>query len=186
MLASLKPEVTFGGNLTLKIPGWKFMPNYYCAGTESAGMREVDALIKEFGGDTERWCSFPTPPEVPGFNWVKKRSWLRMAGVFFTGLDHLNYTVDGHCSLFNTALPLACWAGCLKVYLLGCNATPVGYANDVERDRGGPKGVFLEDMITAATVAKTQMGIAGVELIDLTQGGNLTIPKDTLANVLEK
>lgn len=76
---------------------------------------------------------------------------------------------------------VACFMGFDEVYLLGCEAEPVGYVWDPTLGRNAED---TDRFIRCASVVEKIMRGHDRRLVDLTPNGKLTIPKASLAEVL--
>ena len=105
----------------------------------------------------------------------------------FTGLgDTFDYVAEGYGVLFDVAVPMACWMGFKRIYLLGCDATREGHAHAAVMIEGQGAGRQRQDTVQrCALAAYEKITEAGRELWDCSIGGTLPIPKIELKKVLK-
>lgn len=192
LLEKLKDEATIGLNLVLKsdLPFAPTMLALCLAEWQWTKGHGLDWLVDQLMGTTHR-----LPPlkfyanEVPsqlmwdaGFQFVAMRDGERMddTGRVEGMGDYLSEVSVGH-SVATAAIQIALWLGFDPIYLLGCDASRDGHAYDqddpaIREDQAG--------FVASAAKCEEVMAVRGRTLIDLTQDGNLTITKGSLAEVL--
>jgi len=182
LLAHLNGEWTFVISSVIHWEGLPFEPSFYMS-QEVVHWAYFNNLLNNMGARCLRFHAdrFMTEVRDP---WVlvpiaRRKS---MEDGYFAGLwGELNEVVGVCGSLSLMVAQLACFMGFRQVYLLGCDATDTGYVWDLEYARD-PKETAR--FIHCASIARRLMAFEGRELIDLTEGGNLVIPRASLKEVL--
>jgi len=181
LVERLGQEKTFIISSVLRWPGLSFIPTYYM-GQEIQFWAYWDELLNQMGGSTVRFHADRFAPSVPP-PWVLCKMGTRdMQDGWFFGLDdRLNDLAGRTGSATLLAAQVAVHMGFRELYLLGCDATNTGYAFDPTAQRiPGDTAQF----ILCSEIAHRLLEPHGVRLTDLTEGGNLTIPKGDLREVL--
>mgnify|MGYP001564543269 FL=1 len=97
--------------------------------------------------------------------------------------EEFPYVSNGR-GVVSMAVQIACWMGFGEIYLLGVDGTSRGHAKGLglgrEDDFRDTQTPFLNCMLKAEEV----MGKAGRKLISLAEGGDLSIPRMKLREVL--
>ena len=106
-------------------------------------------------------------------------------GVVDGGLmDGKPYLSSGGSVVFDCALQVAVWAGCSEIYLLGVDATQQGHVYD---RAGSAIRLHVESrraMIRTAQVWERELDTRGIKVRSLSPGGNLTVPKVDVKEIL--
>jgi len=208
----LANEYTIGVNTIVTYSRLRFRLTYYCiseAGwlTDSKQPFNVHRALKEKGmspsirfychpfsmhnsyagsmfNDGER--SFAE--EMEDWVYVKHHTGFSMANHdAFSGLgESFDYVpgTEGSVALF--AIQLGCWMGFESIYLLGCDANQEGYSEGLSWEPTEPQRRDQSTFIRAAQVAEKAMEKAGRQLINLAPGGNLTIKRGDIREVLKQ
>lgn len=103
----------------------------------------------------------------------------------FGGLaDELPYVAHGG-SVAMFAVQLASWMGFQRIYLIGCDASRQGHAGGLGLGPEDKTRNRQDTFIRSAKAAEELLAKHDRRLIDLTEGGALTVAKDSLKAVLK-
>lgn len=181
LVERLGKEQTFIISSVLRWEGLSFVPSFYL-GQEIQYWAYWDTRLNEMGGATVRFHADRFLPSVPD-PWIlcKVGNHDLAQGWFFGIDDRLNDLAGRTGSAALLAAQVAVYLGFAELYLLGCDATDTGYAfqADAQREPGS-----AAQFILCTEIAHQLLQPHGISLIDLTEGGQLTIPKGCLTDVL--
>lgn len=170
-LARLVRQTTVGVGSLCRCPWWPASPTYYVA-TESRMIAETDKWLSTRDSEPcERWIVDIDAPVSEEWRYVP----MAKHSNHWPVAPNLAPMPDAPCATLKV-LPLLCWLGFSRIYLVGCDTSTLGYAydNSVLRDE-------KPDLIDMAAHKITgYMAQQGVELLDCTEGGNLTVPRQRL------
>lgn len=168
----------------------KVPPNFYCV-SESRWLTEVgipDMIDKfDIALPVLRFYAHHWPLDsldASGWRYVKYNSARSMQLGEFSGLGDTFDDVSNGKSVIMFAVQLACWMGFSKVYLLGCDATAKGHAKGLTLGEGDGTRMRQDSFLRSAVVAEEVMAKHGRQLVNCTEGGDLTIARKRLVDVL--
>lgn len=210
LFSKLAGEYTFGVNTVVTYDRLTFPLDFYCVSevgwlSDSNQPFNVHKGLKESGLlPGYRFYCHPFPmhdggegsqfykasrafqEEIQDWVYVREDRDLNLQNGPFMGLGgHFRYVPGGGGSVVVFAIQLACWMGFDRVYLLGCDANQ-GYAAGLNWEPSEPQRRRQDNFIRAATVAEETMSRHGRELVNLAPGGNLTIGRGEVKDILGK
>jgi hypothetical protein len=180
----LADKYTFGVNYLMKMQSLKFVPTFYGA-SEIDFMPYVDPLVRDFTHQP-KFLSSMWATDQPGWTWIYLHYLRDMRERWFAGLDeNFHWAANGWGVVFDCAVQVGCWMGFDPIYLLGVDATNFGHGYIDDDDPSDRQRKRTETTVLCAEIACGIMEGRGRSLINLTEGGNLTIPRMTLQEALE-
>lgn len=186
----LERECLFGVNTLLKYDRLPKIPELYAV-AESTWLNTdtaiTDIIPTLHGTPTVRIYAHVWPlPGLDDWRFVYQNRGAEMERGDFQGLgDKLPYVSAGQ-SVAMLAVQIAAWCGFTDIILLGTDATEYGHAKGLN-DASLPADAIRERQdcfIRAAAHAEAVLGEHGRRLLNATHGGNLTVTRATLDEVL--
>lgn len=208
LFSRLSGEVTIACNFLMRWKGLTFQPSYWAMSEPEWQERistELDRWERRQGfkrtGRTRRIIACRYPPDREGgtagmagskaagkWAWVWRTSQVLMqnghlGGPNAVGEDGVPYFFSHSGSVvLDCGAQLALWMGCTEVYLLGVDLDAGGHVYD-------PPNTYIpflpgQSFLDGAKVAENVLRNRGIRLVNLAPGGNLTITRGKLEDVL--
>ena len=197
--ARLKDEpVTIGMNFLARWRKMPFVPQYFVA-CESDAFPTVDGTTEHLSFPGGKFFTYDKPSEYmlrgKGWTWVARDhqafiqqdrvpAWVDDRGAPFAPFTSSSTPILGTV-VWDAATQLALWMGCREVYVLGMDADKRGYVFYSEAEKEGVSDGRVSHVVDIASCIERELGKRGISFVNLTPGGNLTIPRRDLKDVLD-
>ena len=196
--ARLKNEpVTIGMNFLMRWRKMSFVPQYYVA-CESDAFPTVDGTSAHLAFPGGKFYSYDKPSEYmkkSNWTWIDRDhhafiqqgripAWVDDRGAPFSPFTSSSTPVLGTV-VWDAAVQLALWVGCREVYILGMDADKRGYVFYSEAEKEGVSDQRVAHVVDIASCIERELAKRGIPFVNLTPGGNLTIPRGDLKAVLD-
>jgi hypothetical protein len=181
-LAKLDNEYSYGISSLLRWPDLPFMPTFYLS-QEMRYWWFYQQLIDHLKYPGLRMHSNQYSADLPS-PWVlvhDDREYDLKKGDFNGFGERLDWVAGQGGSATLIAAQIAVFMGFREIYMLGCEASLDGYVWDKSAARNAED---TQRFIECTSLVYKSLKEKGVALIDLTENGNLTIPKSHLDAVL--